>query len=651
MMNHGIKLAFLCIIIISESSASYPDRSRRSECVPTPPPVPGPFQAIVNNALKEKRAKGDCAAAKAFQQISNDICVGTVSRNPNFKINLNNPDPREFCQFLDITPLPSIMPIGPNTCKEIVECVASGIKGDRGRDVDIGKDCIEDVFKGSLKDMEKRMSDWTNTFTGAAKVTNEIVTSFIETIGCGKDPSKDASAAVRAIADMLRAMQNHKKEIKKNEMDVNLPKIFEMSPEEFFSGIVTTDPGEGGFLSILFGPKISFNWSEKNVNTKFGIFITVKVDEALKCKCFSKLKVEEIGLYESYGHGKTSVKLKKANVGLQKGFEILHGTSKTWSGYSFGYTVGVSAPLKPGVDGKVEVSMVFSATPSAQHNGRQILNKLIGFSVYMGVSLGKNQPPGITKGLSCSLAQVTSVDSCSPKPDPVSCPVNDLDGMRKRVHDTRKAIVQEWKSLVNTCRSHWRRKWKRCTKTADNMIRAWRGCARGFRRKCVRYDRNYCKPGKWIAASRKCIRYRWKVDGCRKWNTVRKCTQHGTKRHCIPQKYIRWARIPYPCGWKFWRIKWCHRNLARDAFRTVCRTVTNLAKCLKSVYRHTSCKVRKYVRDFRNCASWLRKAGRCAVPTVGHCSWFGSCVKDSAGSLQNMFRDCGYHMLPFVPRN
>jgi len=652
MMNHGIKLAFLCIIIISESSASYPDRSRRSECVPTPPPVPGPFQAIVNNALKGERAEGDCAVAKAFQQISNDICVGTVSRNPHFSINLNKPDPREFCQFLDIGPFPSILPIGPNTCKEIVECVARGIKGVRG--MDIGKVCVEDVFEGWLKDMEKKMSDWTNIFTGAARVGNELGTSFIEAVGCGQDPSKDASAAVRALSDMFRAMQNHEEEISDNDMTINLPKIFEMSPEEFFSGLGTRDPGEEGFLSILFGPKLSLNWGEKTVNTKYGIFITVKVDEFVKSRRFSKLKIEEIGLYESYGHGKTS-ELKKAkfNVGVQVGYEILHGTSKKWGGYSFGLTIGASTPLKPGVDGKVEVSIVFSATPSAHHNGRQILNELIGFSFYPGFTLGKNQPPGITRGLSCSLAQVTSVDSCAPKPDPKLCPVNDLDGMKKRVRDTGKRMAQEWKNLEKTCRKHWKRKWKRCTKTADNTESAWRGCAPGSRRRCVRYARNYCKPGRWIAATRRCRRYALKSVGCRSWNTVRKCTQHGQKRQCHAQKYIRWARIRYPCGWKRWRIKWCHRNLARDAFRTVCKMVLDARNCIRSVLKRTSCRLRRYVTDFSRCVGgWLRTAGRCAVATVGHCTQFaGYCVKDSAGSVENMFRDCGKNMLPFVPQN
>jgi len=655
-MNYGIKVAILCIIsLISESSASIFDRSRRSNCVPTPPPAPGPFQAIVNNAVKKMRAKGDCAKAKAFQQISNDICVGTVSRNPKFKINLRNPDPREFCQFLDITPLPSILPkFGPHACKEIVDCVVRGIQAVGGRQVDIGKECIEDVFKGALKDMEKQMSDWTNIFTGAARVTNEIASSFVEMVGCGQDPSKDASAAVRAIADMFTAMQNHKKEVAKNKMDVDLPKIFGMSRYEFFKGLGTRDRGEEGFISVLFGPKISFNWGKggkQNVNTKYGIFITVKVDEALRCQCFSKLKVEEIGLYESYGHGQTKNKRKKKTVGMAVGFELLHGTSKKWGGYSFGLTVGKSVPLYKKVDGRVELSLVFSAMPSKQHNGRQILNELIGFSVYPGAVLGANQP-GITLGLGCALAQVTSVDPCAPKPDPKLCPVNDLDGMKKRIIDTGKAMLQEWKDLAKTCRNAWKRKWKRCEKTADNMGDAWKGCSPGSRKKCVNYKSDWCKPGRWIAAKSTCRRFGRKVDGCSSWNTVSRCTQYGTKRHCHNEKYTNWARIPYPCGWGWGGLKWCWKNIARDLFREICKTVTDAARCLKSVTDYTSCKVHRYVTDFGNCVGgYITTAARCGVATVGHCTqWAGNCMKANAGHLENMFKDCGANMLPFVPQ-
>jgi len=474
MMTYGIKIAILCIIsVICESSATLFDRSRKSKCIPTPPKVPSPFQAIVNNAVSKMRAKGDCATAKAFQQISNDICVGTVTRNPMFKINLNDPDPREFCQFLDISPFPALLPkLGPNACQEIIECVVRGIEGVGGRKVDIGKECIEDVFKGVLTDMEKQMSDWKNIFTGASKVNNELASNFVEMIGCGQDPSKVASAAVKAVADMFTAFQHHKDEVAKNKMDVNLPKIFQMSPEEFFSGLGTTDGGEEGVISILFGPKISLNWGKLNMNTKYGIFITVNVAEAIECQCISKLKIEEIGLYESYGHGKTKMEREKKGLGFSVGFEILHGTSKKWGGYTFGLTVGKSVPLYEKVDGRVELSLVYSAMPSAQHNGRQILNELIGFSVYPGVVLGANQP-GITHGLGCALAQVTSVDPCSPKPATKECPVSNLDGMRKKFHDTVKVMAQEWKNLAQTCRNAWEKKWKRCPITADNFANAW----------------------------------------------------------------------------------------------------------------------------------------------------------------------------------
>jgi len=652
MINFSIKIAILCIVsLIRESSASLFDRSRRPKCVPTPPPAPGPFQAIVNNAVRKMRAKGDCAAAKAYQQISNDICVGTVSRNPMFSINLNKPDPREFCQFLDITPLPSIMPkLGPNACRQMVECVASGIRAAGGKKVDIGKECVLDVFQGVLKDMEKQMSDWTNIFTGAARVSNELASSFVETVGCGQDPSKDASAAVRAIADMFTAMQNHKKDVAKNKMDVNLPKIFEMGRDEFFRGLGTRNRGEEGFISILFGPKISLNWKKLNVNTKYGIFVTVKVDEFIRHKSFSRLKIEEIGLYETYGRGKTNKRRKGKALGMSVGFEILHGTCKKWGGYSFGLTVGKSVPLYKKVDGRVELSLVFSAMTSRQHGGRQILNELIGFSVYPGVVLGKNNP-GITKGLGCALAQVASVDPCAPKPPPRACPVNNLKGMRKRVHDTIKRMGQEWKSLASTCRKAWSRKWKRCTQTADNVGDAWRGCARGSRRKCVIYSSNYCKRGRWISATKRCKRFERKENGCASWDSVRKCTQHANKHHCWNQRIGRWFRIRYPCGWSGWRPRWCSKNVLRHAFKRMCKWVKDIGNCVRSVAVRTSCRVKKYVTNFANCVGgWIRTAARCGVATVAHCSRYaGACIKANAGQVEGMFKNCGVNMLPFVP--
>jgi len=647
MMNYGIKIAILCIIsLICESSATIFDRSRRPKCVPTPPPVPGPFQAIVNNAVSKMRAKGDCATAKAFQQISNDICVGTVSRNPMFKINLNKPDPREFCQFLDITPFPALLPkLGPNACQQIIECVVRGIEGVDGRKVDIGKECIEDVFKGVLKDMEKQMSDWRNIFTGASKVTNELASSFVEMVGCGQDPAKVASAAVKAVADMFTALQNHKDEVAKNKMDVNLPKIFQMSREEFFSGLGTRDRGEEGFISILFGPKIGLNWGKLNVNTKYGIFITVKVDEVIKCQCFSKLKIEEIGLYESYGHGKTKKEHENKGLGMSVGFEILHGSSKKWGGYTFGLSVGKSVPLSEKVDGRVELSLVFSAMPSAQHNGGQILNELIGFSVYPGVVLGTNQP-GITRGLGCALAQVTSVDPCSPKPATKACSVSNLDGMRKRIYDSVKAMAQKWKNLAQTCRNAWNRKWERCPKTADNWGKAWQGCAPGSKKKCLSFERNYCRPGKWIAATKRCSRYGQKEAGCQLWN--RKCTQYGRRWHCSKQRYVFWDIRGHYCGRGFW-IRWCYRWVKTYRHRLVCRWVRG--NCIRYVTDYTSCRVKRYVTDLNNCVGgWITTPGRCGVATVGHCTrWAENCVKDSAGHLEEMFKDCGANMLPFVP--
>merc|ERR1719447_2646111 len=288
------------------------------------------------------------------------------------------------------------------------------------------------------------------------------------------------------------------------------------------------------------------------------------------------------------------------------------------------------------------------------------------------------------------------------KPEPPKCPNQNWKEMINKLKQTGEQMSQDWVDLYNSCKSHWGKKWKKCNSAANNYAEAFKGCGKGFMKKCASFKSDYCQEGKWKEATKTCEKFHEKKGECRTWNTqkycgqfdqkrsscktwnTRKyCGQYGEKKKCDwVKKGTNWSRIPYPCGTKWCKKGWfkypcgvkiCHRNIAKDVMGWSCKMVTDTARCLRHVVQNTSCRSWNMVKDTAKClkhiventtcqtwhmveditkcaSGWIITPGKCMVDTVGHCSkWEETCTKNLVMSNNDMFKNCGANMLPYVP--
>merc|ERR1719233_2735493 len=678
-----------------------------------------------------------CEAANAFSNINiiDNLCMGVLNRTPKFAFNPKNLNSDKFCQFFALFPIGNVA--GRSTCNAIVDCVVRNIQGKHGN---LGKECGTDILKGFVNNVEKSMSEWTNTLSGIASIANDELTNFLETVGCGKDPSPLMSESISAIAKIIEGLTNYHSQLET--MFEILPEIMELSPEEFYNSLGTDDDKEKDYFSFLMGPGMSIQIGRAEISKNLGVFVTVPIEELKRCAssvydkskigdCLRKMDIYEIGIYEASGAGLTSSFGVSADV--SKGMEFLHGTSNKWGGFGFGISIG-GGP-KFGV-AKVEASfgLVFSALESG---GRQYMDELIGFNVYIKKGAGPEDPTPVTVSVNCALAKVSTPQKCK-KPEPPKCPNLNLKEQMDKLKKTGEQMGQDWEDLYNTCKAHWVKKWKKCENPADNRADAIKGCAKGFSKKCVSFKSDYC-PGKMKEAmktcasnkyhkvrgkceawNKKCGKYgrkrvscnswnsrkrcslqRQKKTSCKSWNTKKHCRRYGQKKHCDwVRKGTRWASIPYPCGTNWCKRGWfrfpcgvriCHRNLAKAIMGWSCKMVTDAAncvrhsvqylgcrawnmvpecvrhqvekiscrswrfvrdtsRCLTRVVDYTSCKTWDMIDDVEKCVGgWTHIPRQCMDDVVGHCSkWEETCTENLMAN-DDMFKNCGLNMLPYVP--
>ena len=667
-----------------------------SECGATAPPViPSSFQKLMTRVMDP--SEQSCAAANAFSNIEDKLCTGVLARMPKFAFNIKNPNPDMFCQFLDLLPIGKVA--GRSTCNAIVDCVVRIIKGKHGN---LEKECGTDILKGLVKDVEKKMSDWTNTLSGVASLANDATTSFLETVGCGKDPSSGMTESISAIGKIFKGLTTYKSQLEI--MFEILPEIMTIKPEDFYVLLGTDDEKEKDYFSFLLGPSIGLQIGNIELSKNIGVFVTVPIEVLKTCAhsyfdrskigdCLKKMDIYEIGIYEAIGTGLTSS--FGASVGVSGGMEFLHGTSNKWGGYGFGISIGAGPKIFIAEAGG-EFGLVFSALESG---GRIYVDEFIGFNVYINVGVGPEDPIPVTVSIGCAFAKVSTPDKCK-KDDPPKCPNQNLKQMVNKLKNTAEQMGQDWVDLYNTCKSYWGKKWKKCNSAADNYADAFKGCGKGFTRKCASFKSDYCQKGKWKAATKTCRKYYEKQGRCKAWNTRRYCSNYGqkrgscsryntrrycsnygqkrgscrtwnTRRYCRQynqkrkcdwvRKGTRWARVPYPCGVKWCRRGWfrypcgariCHKNLAKALMGWSCKMVTNIHSCLRHVVQNLSCRSYNFVRDtsrclrhvVRNtsCRTWkmVRDTSRCLRHVVRNTScrtW--KMVRDTSNCLRHVVQN------------
>merc|ERR1719427_1914504 len=511
-----------------------------------------------------------CEASEAFSRIEDKLCTGVLNRMPKFAFNIKKPNSDMFCQFLDIFPIGQVA--GRSTCNAIADCVIRNIKGKHGN---LEKECGTDILTGLVKDVEKKMSDWTNTLSGAASIANDAITSFLETVGCGKDPSSGLSESMELIVKILKALQNFDSQLE--EMFSILPEIMKVKPEEFYNSLGTDDDKEKDYFSFLMGPSLSLQFGFTTIAKNVGVFVTVPIEDLQRCAaadisnigdCLKKMDIYEIGIYEAIGTGVTTG--VGVSAGVSQGREFLHGTSNKWGGFGFGISIGGVPELFVARAGG-SFGLVFSALSSG---GKQYMDEFIGFNVYFNVGAGPEDPIPVEVSVSCAFAKVSTPEKCK-KPEPPKCPNRNLKEMMNELKKTGEQMGQDWVDLYDTCKDNWGKTWKRCEDAADNYADAFKGCAQGFSKKCASFTKN-CPEGKWKEATKtcekyyqkqgsckdwnvkkECSRYGKKKGSCRKWKEKKSCSQYGNKQQCDwVKKGTEWASIPYPCGTKWCGDKW-----------------------------------------------------------------------------------------------
>jgi len=665
MLKFSVLIGLLCSNLCSSSTPTI-----GSECdAKSPPVVPNSFQKLMTKMMD--LSGQSCEAANAFSKIEDKLCAGVLSRMPKFAFNLKNPNSDMFCQFLDLLPIGKVA--GRRTCNAIVDCAVKIIKGKHG---DLEKECGTDILKGVVKDIEKKMSDWTNTLSGIASLANDAATSFMETVGCGKDPTSGMTESITAIGKIFKGLTDFPSRMER--MFEIIPEIMGLSPEQFYNSLGTDDDKEKDYFSFLMGPGLSAQIGYTTISKNLGVFVTVPIEDLQRCAadisnigdCLPKMDIYEIGIYEAIGTGVTTGVGVSSDV--SHGREFLHGTSNKWRGFGFGISIGGGPELFVARAGG-SFGLVFSALDSG---GKQYMDEFIGFNVYFNYGGGPKDPIPVQVSVSCAFAKVSTPEKCK-KPEPPKCPNQNLKQMMNKLKKTGEQIGQDWVDLYNTCKDNWDKRWKRCEDAADNYADAFKGCAQGFSKKCASFTKN-CPEGKWKEATKTCEKYyqkqgsckdwnvkkecsrygkkkgscrKWKEKkscskygqkkgSCKSWNTKKSCGQYGNKQQCDwVKKGTKWASIPYPCGtkWcgdKWWKkypcgVKTCHKNALEDVMGWSCKTVVDTSKCLKHVVENVSCKGWNMVKDTAKCLKYVYKKVSCR-------SW--NMIKDAANCLNHVVK-------------
>merc|ERR1719427_501850 len=405
-----------------------------------------------------------CEAANAFSNIVDNLCMGVLYRMPKFAINLKNPNSDMFCQFFELFPIGKV--VGRPTCNAIVDCVVRNIQGKHGN---LEEECVTDILEGLVKDVTKSMSDWTNTLSGVASIANDELTSFLETVGCGKEPSPLMGESISAIAKILKGLTNYHSQLET--MFEILPEIMKLKPEEFYNSLGTDDDKEKDYFSFLMGPSASIQIGNTAISKNLGVFVTVPIEDLKRCvysvydkskigDCLTNMDIYEIGIYEAVGVGLTSS--FGVSTGVKKGMEFLHGTSNKWGGFGFGISIGGGPELFVARAGG-SFGLVFSALSSG---GKQYMDEFIGFNVYLNVGAGPEDPIPVEVSVSCAFAKVSTPEKCK-KPEPPKCPNRNLKEMMNELKKTGEQMGQDWVDLYDTCKDNWGKTWKRCEDAAD----------------------------------------------------------------------------------------------------------------------------------------------------------------------------------------
>jgi len=501
---------------------------------------------------------------------------------------------------------------GRSTCNAIVDCVVRILKGKHGN---LERECGTDILEGLVKDVEKKMSDWTNTLAGVASLANDATTSFLETVGCGKDPSSGMTDSISAIGKIFEGLTNYPAQLEKS-FEI-LPEFLSLKPTDFYTLLGTDDEKEKDYFSFLLGPSIGIQLGPVTLSKNFGVFVTVPIEVLTTCAhsyfdrsklgdCLKKMDIYEIGIYEAIGTGLTSS--FGASVDLAGGMEFLHGTSNKWGGYGFGISIGTEAKVLIAKAGG-SVGLVFSALDSG---GKIYMDELIGFNVYINAGVGPEDPTPVSVSIGCAFAKVSTPDKCK-KPEPPKCPNQKLKQMVNKLKKTAEQMGQDWLDLYNTCKSYWGKKWKKCSNAADNYADSYKGCGKGFTRKCASFKSDYCQPGKWKAATKTCKKYYEKKGNCKAWNTKKYCSNYGQKRGSCE----KWNTRKYCSNYgqkqgscKSWNTRTYCSNYGQK--RGSCSSWNTRRYCSNYGQKKGSCRTwntRSYCGQYgqKNQCDWVRK--------------------------------------------
>jgi len=591
MLKFSVLIGLLCSNLCSSSTPTI-----GSECdAKSPPVVPNSFQKLMTKMMD--LSGQSCEAANAFSKIEDKLCAGVLSRMPKFAFNLKNPNSDMFCQFLDLLPIGKVA--GRRTCNAIVDCAVKIIKGKHG---DLEKECGTDILKGVVKDIEKKMSDWTNTLSGIASLANDAATSFMETVGCGKDPTSGMTESITAIGKIFKGLTDFPSRMER--MFEIIPEIMGLSPEQFYNSLGTDDDKEKDYFSFLMGPGLSAQIGYTTISKNLGVFVTVPIEDLQRCSaanilnkvdCLKGMDIYEIGIYEAIGTGLTSSVGVSAT--LSNGMEFLHGTSNKWGGFGFGISIG-GGPDVVVADAGGEFGLVFSALDSG---GKQYMDEFIGFNVYINAGAGPEAPSPVTVSISCALAKVSTPQKCK-KSEPPKCPNQNLKEMINTWKETGEQMGQDWVDLYDTCKDHWGRTWKKCDDAANNYADAWKGCAGGFTKKCASFTKDYCEEGKWKEATKTCKKYYEKEGTCKTWNTKEYCSNYGQKKG--------------PC--KAWNTKRYCSNYGQK--KGSCKAYNTKKYCSNYGQKKGSCKTwntKKHCSKYgkKEKCDWVKKGTKWATVT------------------------------------
>ena len=73
--------------------------------------------------------------------------------------------------------------------------------------IEFSKECVEDIIiKGFLKDITKQFSSVQSTLNVMAGHSNKLVTGFLNSVGCAKDPSVEIRKALNTCITILETL-------------------------------------------------------------------------------------------------------------------------------------------------------------------------------------------------------------------------------------------------------------------------------------------------------------------------------------------------------------------------------------------------------------------------------------------------------------